>query len=81
MNLEEFGRNISSPLTNITFKSDLNLPITNNNYMTDNDNKTYCDESYIPLDRLNLSTVIGKGEFASVYKGINTIINFLILNQ
>lgn len=69
--LEEFGKNSASQLSNITFNIDLSLPnnVTNNNYMTDNDESTYCDESYIPFERLKLSTVIGKGEFAVVYKG------------
>lgn len=57
--------------------------LTNNNYMTDNDDVDYCDKSYIPYDSLKLLSVIGKGEFALVYKGYykdnnNEVINVAI---
>lgn len=53
---------------NIKFSSDLNLPATNNNnYMIKND--TNNENGYIPIKKLTLGSIIGRGEFASVFKG------------
>lgn len=53
----------SPPLfKNITFTSDLIAPINNNNYSEKTD-------QYIPIDRLKMGNLMGRGEFASVFEG------------